>query len=409
MKLARSMVTTAATFALLCAACAQKPELVAKNDCHNAKTCSGTAQPLRQIDKVDILLVVDNSDSMVSKAAQLKMELPRLLNAIVSGQAEDMTFPPASSVHVAVTTSDMGIGSVQGIDGCSGVGNDGLFIEPGKTGVTCDTHYPGYLAFEGGPAALATVDSVSCVPLGVLGTDPSDFGCGFEQPLEAGLKAIVPKSDHDVTFAAGDGHGADENAGFLRQDSLLVVVVVSDEDDCSTADDEIFTPPSGLDANDPLYTQGLNMRCALNSDRLYKTGRYVDGLKALRPHNENVIFAAVAGIPADLLSGQDAPDFDAILADKRMQNTEDDRGTPSSPEDDSLKPSCTMADGQSMPPRRLVEVAKGFGDDGVLGSLCADDFGAATGRIIRAIGTRLVEYSNGPDASVPAPDHDAGQ
>jgi hypothetical protein len=45
------------------------------------------------------------------------------------------------------------------------------------------------------------------------------------------------------------------------------------------------------------------------------------------------------------------------------------------------------------PPHRLVEVAKGFGNDGVLGSLCTDDFGATTGRLIRAIGTRLIESS----------------
>ena len=121
----------------------------------------------------------------------------------------------------------------------------------------------------------------------------------------------------------------------------------------------------------------------------------MDGLKALRPHNENVLFAAIAGVPPDLLHGDATPDFAAILNDQRMQNVTD-KGP--NPLDDTLKPSCTSTAGRAMPPRRLVEVASGFGDDGVLGSLCADDFGAMTGRIIRAIGARLIDAANGPGA-----------
>src|SRR6185295_8652513 len=132
--------------------------LVASN-CEEGKNCTKTA--LTQIDKVDILLVVDDSPSMSGKREDLKRELPHLLNAIVTGEGEDMSFPPASSVHVAVTTSNMGADETDSIQGCEGLGKDGVFVKPGESGVSCDTSYPGYLAFEGGPAAVATVDSVS--------------------------------------------------------------------------------------------------------------------------------------------------------------------------------------------------------------------------------------------------------
>jgi hypothetical protein len=400
MKLGRSILKSAVLVAAL-TGCAQKPELVASN-CKEDGNCTSSA--LTMIDKVDILLVVDDSASMAGKREELKQELPRLLNAIVSGEGEDMKFPPASSVHVAVTTSNMGAGSAVLLESCDGLGNDGVFVKPGETGVSCDVSYPGYLAFEGGPATIATVDSVSCVPLGVF-SDDTHIGCGFEQPLEAGLKALAPASDEQLSFASGHGHGSDENAGFLRSDSLLVVVVVSDEDDCSTEHHEIFASPAEVGPDDPLADEPLNLRCFFHDDKLYTASRYVDGLKALRPDNENVIFAAIAGVPTDLLHGDDTPDFAAILDDQRMQNVRR-HAENADPHSDDLAPSCTTSGGEAKPPRRLVETASGFGDDGVLGSLCADDFGATTGRIIRAIGARLIDAAN--DSSASGSEHDDG-
>jgi hypothetical protein len=391
MKLSGSIFPTSATLGavLVLASCAQDPKLVASN-CKGAKDCTKTAQPLRKIDKVDILLVVDDSVSMTDKRAALKMQLPRLLTAITTGADGDMSFPPAASVHVAVATTDMGAHQDH-IMGCQGAGDDGVFITPGEAGVTCDLSYPGYLAYDGGPAAIATVDSVSCVPLRVV--DNGVMGCGYEQPLEAGLKALWPASDSAMTFAFGDPHGDDEDAGFLRPDSLLVVVAVTDEDDCSTGDTSIFTPPEDLEPQSDLLQEGMNIRCTLNLDKLYDTKRYFDGFRMLRPHNDNVVFAAIAGVPPDLLSSDAAPDYDAVLADSRMQNVVNDQGTPDYPSDDNLQPSCKRSDDSSaVPPRRLVEVAKAFGENGALGSLCADDFGATTGSIIRTIGARLTAY-----------------
>ena len=67
-----------------------------------------------------------------------------------------------------------------------------------------------------------------------------------------------------------------------------------------------------------------------------------------------------------------------------------------------LRPSCSLTrsvdhdmDGMldtdgATPPRRLVEVAKGFGPHSVLGSICTNDFGETTGQIIRTIGHQLI-------------------
>ena len=64
-------------------------------------------------------------------------------------------------------------------------------------------------------------------------TSFGDVGCGFQQPLEATYLAL---------------HGdVPENAGFLRDDALLVVVYIVDKDDCSVPDTDLSirrTPPS---------------------------------------------------------------------------------------------------------------------------------------------------------------------
>ncbi len=384
-----STVLCASSLLLALAGCAQDPRLVASN-CADKQGCAQSSAPLRKLDKVDILLVIDNSDSVSPKQEALKQQLPRMLNALTTGQTADMSFPPAASVNVAVVTTDMGVGSDAvdtGIASCVGLGQDGTFVRPGETELAgCEASYPGFLAYDGSKAALATVDTVACVP--VVGTG----GCGFEQPLEAALKALWPAGDDSVSFLAGAGHGEDENAGFLRPDSLLVVVVVTDEDDCSVSDPAIFTPPAMLPPESDLAQIGLNARCALSTSLLYPTARYEDGLRALRPDNDNLIFAVIAGIPQALVPESGEPDYAAVLDDPTMQVQVDDRGTPNV-SDDKIVPACAGADGEATPPRRLVEIASGFGANGVLSSICADDFGETAGRLIRAIGTRLADYA----------------
>lgn len=383
--------------ALMSAGCASETELVASN-CDQPGGC--VKQEALRLDAVDILLVVDDSASVAYQAAQLKAELPRMLSAITTGEAEDVTFPPAKSVHVAVTTTDLGGAPPSSQPICAGDGQDGVFVRPGEVGVTCDVSYPGYLAYDADGAALSVVESAACVPL-VFGDDENpSVGCGFEQPLEASLKALWPSDDTALSFSSGSAHGSAENAGFLRDNSLLIVIVVTDEDDCSASDRSILV----LGQDSPYHEQPANLRCYLNPDKLYSPARYVEHLKTLRPDNDNVIFAVVAGVPPELVSDEFRAQYDfsqpeqadnyfadVLGANKMQEATEREQEATG-----RILPSCESTfDGKThtaTPPRRLVEVARSFGSQGVVGSICAPDFGATTGHIIRALGEKLSAY-----------------
>jgi hypothetical protein len=414
---------------LALAGCGSEPAEVARN-----------RQSLN-VDKVDILLVVDDSSSMANFQNE---QLPRLVNAFLSGSDPDVgELPDVDSVHVAVVSTNLGVadeiwapdfqpsdpehemppppppgedagvppaqlpgddteeGPFGPIPQCEGRGDDGVFTALSREDLErCELETANYLSFDKGLATLATTDRISCLP------SVGAMGCGFEQPLEATLRALWPASDPAVEFLYGASHGDGENAGFLRDDSLLIVVVISDEDDCSARDPRVFMPDDFLPQGDPLLGESLLTRCVEHEELLYERARYVDGLRALRPDNDNVLFVAIGGIPPELVSEQALADvdfgdaeqrnayFDGILAAPAMlQTTIQDQLGIERPESSCMKPSGAPA----FPPRRLVQVARDFDDHSVLGSLCADDFGPTTGAIIGAAADRIgpVEVPDG--------------
>ncbi|MFI5308970.1 MAG: hypothetical protein ACHQ53_16550, partial [Polyangiales bacterium] len=256
--------------------------------------------------QVDLLFVVDNSDSMKEEQSALRSAFPRLMNALTSGDRDGdgvQDFPKVKDMHIGVVSTDMGLPGVTGILNCMGLGQDGLLRnQPSSEQPGCRASYPHSLEFVAdGDDPQATAADFACIA--TLGTG----GCGFEQPLESALKALWPAHDpmanpktgaNRITFLADPvtgigalGHGDAENGGFLRNDpvSLLGVVVLTDEDDCSASDTHVFTPPQFLDPNDPLAMQGMNLRCHYNKKALYPVERYVNGLHALRPGNEDLV------------------------------------------------------------------------------------------------------------------------
>ena len=379
------------------------------------------------IDKVDLLFVIDNSESMAEEQAALQRQFPRLIAALTSGDLDAdglQDVPPAKDLHLAVVSTDMGApGVVGGADGsrCEGLGDDGLLQhEPDPTRAECASAYPTFLTHTAGVNSVEQ-DATDLACIAALGTD----GCGFEQPLEAALKALTPSLDVDVTGqvvepsrirflgSAGlndrPGHGDQENAGFVRRDpsaglSLISVVVVTDEDDCSSADTHHFTPADQLPEGDPLAWQPDGLRCFQNSHNLYEIERYVTGLRRLRPGREHlVMFTAIAGVPDDLVepydyeryefsepAGRDSF-YDGILLDPRMQGLVlpgDDTAEP--PVAHSLAQSCRQPQlGDAYPPRRLVLTARSFGANGFVQSICQTDLGPAVEAIAQRIGTRL--------------------
>jgi hypothetical protein len=375
-------------------------------------SCARFEQVTETVSKVDLLFVVDNSSSMHEEQAALRLAFPKLINALITGDRDGdgkQDFPAVADLHLGVVSSDLGLPGVMGIQNCHGLGDDGLLRHaPSPEVAGCRASYPSFLAFsaESGDPRQTAMD-FACIA--ALGTG----GCGFEQPLEAALKALWPANDDRISFLAEPvigagklGHGDTDNAGFLRGDaqagpSLLGVVVLTDEDDCSISDTQPFTPPQFLDPSDPLIKQGMNVRCHFHPQSLYATERYVNGLRALRPGNEDlVVFAAITGVPPDLVSADalahidlaDAKQRDQfykdLLNDTRMQETIDDRGT-ADPLDDALAHSCMSASGTADPPIRIVQVVRGFGRNGVLQSICQQDFTPALDAIVQKLGSRL--------------------
>jgi hypothetical protein len=222
-------------------------------------------------------------------------------------------------------------------------------------------------------------------------------------------KVIMPNRIKFLPDAMGNGalgHGDRENNGFLRNKvqeglSLIAVIVVTDEEDCSSQTTKHFTPMAFLNSNDPNYNVDLNLRCFKNKANLYPVERYVNGLKALRAGNEQlVVFAAITGVPPDLVdkaaydkAGDWTKDsvrdqfYSQILADPRMQEKEDPTKTPGN---GNLTPSCVTPTSSAAPPIRIVNVAKGFGANGLVKSICTvEQFGPAMDAIIEIIAKQL--------------------
>jgi hypothetical protein len=203
------------------------------------------------------------------------------------------------------------------------------------------------------------------------------------------------------------------NLGFLRDDpedpSLLVVVLLTDEDDCSVSSVEHLKPNNQLEEGSPFRAEDINLRCHLHPDRLHAVERYVKGLRALRPGREDlVLFTAIAGVPPDAVSPEvlAATDFadgaardqfyDTILAHPRMQNEIDPATNPGMGQG-NVKPACERQDptetqpSVAYPARRIVQLAKAFGANSMVQSICTDDFGPAIDMLVSSMARPLGE------------------
>lgn len=324
---------------------------------------------------LDVLLMVDNSGSMAEEQASLAAQIPRLARVLATGDLDDdgvQDFPALQTLRMGAISSDMGGGF--GIAGCeSEFGDDGILLsgEP-----ACAVSYPTSFAEldSSDPSADvdAFVDHVACVA--TTGTR----GCGFEQQLEAVLKALTPSISplrfHDDTTGHGDG----ANASFVRSGSLLATILLTDEEDCSAADRSLFNP------DDRRYGDTLNLRCFENPEVLHPVSRFANGLKGLRANPNDVIFAAIAGVPVDLVSDPSAIDYTDLLSDPRMVEAVD----PTNP--NQLTPSCEVpGHGVAFPPRRVVQVAESFGANGVVQSICQEDFTPVVDAILQRVAARV--------------------
>jgi hypothetical protein len=412
----------------------------AKPDAGSGKTPNkpdaggGKQSAERPIDKVDLLFVVDNSNSMADKQLALKAQLPKLISALTSGKrwsGDPNPFPPVGDLHVGVVSTDMGLPGVANGFGCDPNGGDDGRLQhtpkPGA-GTNCSPDYPPFLSYSQDSADRAEQFASDFQCVAALGTG----GCGFEEQLEAPLKALWPSiytdakgnvvTPNPITFLSTTrsgtlGHGdvpvaQGGNLGFLRNDpaqglSLIAIILLTDEEDCSPRTTEHLKPADQYPSDTPYALEDINLRCFLHPEFSYDVrNRYYVGLRALRPgHEDMVVFAAITGVPTDLVDADargsvdfgDAAARDAyyetILNDSRMQETIDQSTNPGTGSG-NLSPSCVGTDASghtwlARPPRRIVKLAQLFGPQGIVQSICQNDFGPATDAIVGLIGERL--------------------
>ncbi len=329
---------------------------------------------------LDVLLMVDNSNSMTEEQASLAAQIPRMARVLATGDLDGdgaQDFPALASVRVGTVSSDMGTGGYT-IPTCAAAdfGDDGVLRTAPRSGGACAGTYPSYAELRADdPSADVEgfVHHVSCVAEMGIG------GCGFEQQLDAVLKALTPAGS-PIRFHAGtSGHADGANAGFLRPGSVLATILLTDENDCSVADPELFDPSS------PTYAgTDLNLRCFSHPEAVHPITRYVDGLRALRASPQDVIFAAIAGVPPDLVADPHAVDYGALLGDPRMV----ERVDPAEP--NRLVASCQAPErGMAFPPRRIVEVARELGPTSVVQSICQEDFTPVIDAILTRVAARV--------------------
>jgi hypothetical protein len=185
----------------------------------DSDTDTGTNDTLENgCNKMDILFVIDNSDSMSEEQEYLIGAFPAFIAAIeaydVLGTDEPLDY------HVGVTSTAVDHNECGDFTCTFEAAEDGV-LQNAPLGNNGDCDPPEQAYMEGPDEAVS--DQFACVA--ALGT----MGWPYEMPLEAIRRGMTEGFD-------GEGHVNDENAGFLREDALFVAIIITDEDDVSRAD-----------------------------------------------------------------------------------------------------------------------------------------------------------------------------
>jgi hypothetical protein len=320
---------------------------------------------------VDILFVVDNSQSMDPHQANLRQNFERLISALRSQKLGGQL----PNVHIGVVNTDVGIGTSLDPEwtGCSVLGTDGQLQASKSCNVPANyiTHIDGKTNIAGckaDPAACVT-EAFKCV------ADQGVEGCGLEAPLEAAWRALDPQKNR--------------NPGFLRKDALLAIVFITDEDDCSMQlrgnTPPFFTRPDvpiGVRCADLAFAcaehgagawhGGKRTQCKPRSDYLVSVDEYVKRFASLKTNKERIIMAAISGPDAAL----------------ELIPTGDDTKF-------AIFPSCSRQDKttgnmlEADPALRLNAVVRAF--SGQHTAVCEADFGPA----LQKIGERIIASLGG--------------
>ena len=240
---------------------------------------NGGGGPLPKADKIDLLLVVDNSRSMADKQEILALVTADLVQSVTNPPCVDANGnvgqTPASPLdpcpagqtrrHAPVTDMHVGVISTSigghGADSCP---NDDPFACQPNTNVTnndkahllnrtdacgVQTSLPtwqnqGFLAWDlqGAMSPVGISDPLELAKgISALVTGVGQVGCGYESQLESWYRFLVDPAPYEsITVVNSDAtpSGTDtllltQRASFLRPDSMLVILQLTDENDCS--------------------------------------------------------------------------------------------------------------------------------------------------------------------------------
>lgn len=313
---------------------------------------------------VDILFLVDDSGSMdehqMALAAAMRTFATRLAFGDVDGD-RTADFPAPQSIHAGVVSSSVALATPDSPMACEVRADrpaDGVLatasVEPG-----CTSPHPAFVTLDAGADATAFADAVGCALR--IGSG----GCGWEQQLEATLKALAPEvlttwtaPDYTPpTFLDGThGHALGANRDFQREGSVLAIVMLTDEEDCSVLD------PAGAGNSGSCHRQAAALRPPTEVART---------LLALRPSPADISLTVIGGTPMGRPAREPA-EFDAVLADPQMAI--------------DATMGCFHPSGHA--PRRLVEAARAIragGGRGAAISLCEASLDLAMETVLEAI------------------------
>jgi len=223
--------------------------------------------------KLDLLMMIDNSISMKDKQHLLADAMLHLVSRLVQPRCLDEQgaatglqatpagvcpsgsqpeFLPFNDIHAAVVTSSLGSHGAAGAkDICVDVNSDdhGQLVGIMRPNLP-SWNQQGFLAWDpkqmltpvgiGEPAVFAEGLAETVVAAG-------DRGCGYESALEGWYRFLIdPEPPAAVVVPSGSstavvqGTSAEvlaQRAAFLRSDSVLGIVMLSDENDCSVQDE----------------------------------------------------------------------------------------------------------------------------------------------------------------------------
>jgi hypothetical protein len=225
-------------------------------------------------DKVDLLVVVDNSRSMLAKQQLLAESVPTFIADVVAAGVRDM--------HIGIVSSSLG---GLGADACQGSSspteNDAAHLisrtsADGSSPPVATYQNLGFLAWDPDQALSPPGESSEAAlsaNFAAMVTGAGEVGCGYESQLEAFYRFLVDPDPYEsiviennlAQLVGTDQVLLEQRAAFLRPDSLLVVVVATDENDCSTRDGgqfyfarQIYQPGT----NNPYHLPPARAACA---------------------------------------------------------------------------------------------------------------------------------------------------